>query len=339
MAGKCKACFSQYKDVLEVKLKGGESVDKISVWLKTQGEMISGPSLQRHRTNHMDLTRYPDGTVGNILDEPDTPPEQLGGEVFIDSEKFLNDIEADLKNTDVIHSVVTERRKTQLLMERIVQKQLVIVHELQTKYSAGTVGYPDSQIRGLKTLLDIVNSLPTYSDHGGRLRHKIEESEQLNDKDKMKKRAVDYANALNNSYEPWKYLTSGNIHNGFPFNEIEKKSKVLFPHNSRLEREYIVEMKEIWEENFNANIGYEWVIEKKLDYAYECIDDSLPKSDIPSSEIRVLVINEMKEKWKTPREVPVDDLSMYDDDEELGELEVWLFEKIRYYEAHANPTS
>jgi hypothetical protein len=134
----------------------------LSKWLATQGESIAAPSIQRHKINHFTPTRLENDFVGtNALNTPENALNDDNAP-FIDTAAVMDQITKELIDTDVFASVVNERKFTQLLIEKIVQKQLIIVHELQDQYSAGKCGYPDSQIRGLKTILDIANSLPTY---------------------------------------------------------------------------------------------------------------------------------------------------------------------------------
>ena len=162
MAAKCKICFSPSREIIESRLLKGESVVSLSNWLKTQGESIAAPSIQRHKVNHFKPTRLENDFQGttplNTIENATTG----NFEPFIDEMAALKRINDELAETDVFESVVKERNFTQLLLEKIVQKQLIIVHELQAQYIDGKAGYPDSQIRGLKTILDMANTLPTY---------------------------------------------------------------------------------------------------------------------------------------------------------------------------------
>lgn len=162
MAGKCKVCFSPLREMIESRLLKGDSVVSLSNWLQTQGVSIAAPSIQRHKINHFTPTRLENDFVGttplntleNALNADNAP--------FIDTAAVMDQITKEMIHADVFENVINERKFTQLLIEKIVQKQLIIVHELQEQYSAGVCGYPDSQIRGLKTILDMANSLPTY---------------------------------------------------------------------------------------------------------------------------------------------------------------------------------
>lgn len=162
MAGKCKVCNSPFREQVEARLLKGEAVTSLSEWLKTQGEIIAHPSIQRHRDNHLAATMKENGFLLSDIPKNAENAATNNFEPFIDESAALQRIHDELSKTDVFESVVKERKFTQLLLEKIVQKQLIIVHELQTQYVEGKAGYPDSQIRGLKTILDMANTLPTY---------------------------------------------------------------------------------------------------------------------------------------------------------------------------------
>lgn len=162
MAGKCKVCHSPFREQIEARLLKGETCNSLSEWLKTQDENIAHPSIQRHRDKHLAATMKENGFLNVDTTQIKENAATVNFEPFIDEMAALKRIQDELAETDVFESVVKERKFTQLLLEKIVQKQLVIVHELQAQYIDGKAGYPDSQIRGLKTILDMANTLPTY---------------------------------------------------------------------------------------------------------------------------------------------------------------------------------
>lgn len=319
MAGKCKACHSPLKETIDARLAQGESVERLSVWLKTQGVSISSPSLNRHRSNHMGLTRHADGMVTSILE--DHEPETLDTGIFIDTDKVMADIEKSLDKSDVFDSVVAERKRTQLLMERIVQKQLIIVHELQDQYTEGKAGYPDAQIRGLKTLLDIVNSLPTYTDK--RLLSKIEKSGSIDHVKEIKKHAQEAAETINATYKPWDYLTT-DLCAGAPRQHIEKIARVNFPSDEYRREEWVKDRVNEWVAIFQATINDTYLIEEQL---HETIWDLIPESDQytyeQQEEILLKIVEGLKAEYGTPENVP---------DETGGDdgLEGWIEDFIKY---------
>lgn len=291
MAGKCKACHSPLKETIDARLAQSESVERLSVWLKTQGVSISAPSLARHRSNHMGLTRHPDGVITSILE--DHEPETLDTGIFIDTDKVMGEIEKSLDKSDVFDSVVTERKRTQLLMERIVQKQLVIVHELQDQYTEGKAGYPDAQIRGLKTLLDIVNSLPTYSDK--RLLSKIEKSGNNDHIKAFKKHARETAELINKTYKPWDYLTT-DLHVLPPYKEIEKLARLNYPSDEYSRNHWEESRADEWIAIFQATVHDSYNVEERLHEEIMELIDHLEDHD---EKIRLKIIDDLRREFKT----------------------------------------
>lgn len=160
MAGKCKvcACDDDTRTRIEDRLRIGDSVNDIAADLKTFGIHISGMSVMRHRDNHMDEFRREGGDKKYSLDDV------KGNGLTIDVDGILGEIEEELLDKDYQESATLERLKTQVLLERICQKQLVIVDQLQERYIEGKGGYPNDQIRGLKIILEMISGLPPYKD-------------------------------------------------------------------------------------------------------------------------------------------------------------------------------
>jgi len=86
-----------------------------------------------------------------------------GALLTIDVKATLAEIESELLDRDYQESATIERLKTQVLLERICQNQLVIVEQLQKRYVDGEGAYPNDQIRGLKIILEMISGLPTYN--------------------------------------------------------------------------------------------------------------------------------------------------------------------------------
>lgn len=160
MAGKCKlcACDESTRAMVERRLRMGESVKDIATDLGTQGIIISGMSVLRHKKNHMEEFQQESEEKKYSLDD------MKGHGLTIDVESVLEEIETELLDRDYQEAAILERLKTQVLLERICQKQLVIVDQLQDRYMLGEGGYPNDQIRGLKTILEMFSGLPAYKD-------------------------------------------------------------------------------------------------------------------------------------------------------------------------------
>ena len=156
MAGKCKACHSELLSEIDDRLRRGDTCESIAVWCNANGLAVATPSINRHRDKHVAGIKTPDLKVKSETYN-DMPP-------IVDIDSFLENLEKDYEGVDVRTTVGDERRTTQLLLERILQNQLIVVHELQIAYTKCKGSYPDSQIRGLKVIFDMVNSLPTYED-------------------------------------------------------------------------------------------------------------------------------------------------------------------------------
>ena len=260
MAGnQCKSCLSPNHDLIDERLRKGETCESLSEWLRGQGEMISPPSILRHRKNHlvgMILENKKTGRfvgLGDFKKEDPSSNDQTN-EPFIDTNAVLTRIAAETTDTDIFTSVFEARKFTQLLMERIVQNQLVIVHELQQLYSAGKAGYPDSQIRGLKTILDITNALPTYADKS--LLRKMKDNDVNVYTEKIKQNAWILADDLNTRFsEEWSFLLSPEETPYAPYELIEGYSETLYTSIGSMRKSWRDSMIQYWNECFNHRLS------------------------------------------------------------------------------------
>lgn len=173
MAGKCKTCFSDHRANIEARILKGDSMAQIAAWLQTLNEHISIPSLTRHKNNCFATTMKEHKDAGMWRGEKNNPPVDPNyiPPPMIDVNRVMNTI--NFNDVDVNTNAIVESKKTQVLAEKILQTQLIIVADLQQKYIDGTGGFPDAQIRCLKTIIDMINTLPAYTDKNHHLRHKI----------------------------------------------------------------------------------------------------------------------------------------------------------------------
>lgn len=265
MAGSCKSCFSSHREVIDERLKKGESIEKLSEWLKGQGEMISPPSLLRHRKNHIPSMALENNMTGSFIGDSKTPPKNASdddsNEPFIDTDAVLARIANETADTNIFTSVLEARKFTQLLMERIVQNQLIIVHELQQQYSAGKAGYPDSQIRGLKTILDITNALPTYADKN--IYRKLSDTNEEMYVDKIRANALEQAKTDNEKYNTWDCLR-GVYRHDVPYDYIDTLAAQFYPVHAKVRNQWIEKMRAYWEECFTGDMAGEYADEIRI---------------------------------------------------------------------------
>jgi hypothetical protein len=270
MAGKCKVCFSPLRETIESRLLKGDSIATLSEWLATQGESISAPSIQRHKVNHFEPTRLENVFLGTT--PLNTVENAATGdfEAFIDTAAVMDQITKELIDTDVFASVINERKFTQLLIEKIVQKQLIIVHELQDQYSAGKCGYPDSQIRGLKTILDIANSLPTYKND--KLLREIRVDNQNSYENRIVQTAKELAATENAKYKTWYVLKTKPALNP-PHDKINEYAKKIYTGNDGYDaferKKWIDETIEKWERALARELSDQYNSENHI---RSCID-------------------------------------------------------------------
>jgi hypothetical protein len=159
---KCKvcACDEERRTMIENRLRIGDSVNDIAADLRSFGIEISGTSVLRHKNNHMPEYQR----EGNEPLKPKYSESDVKGEpLTIDVAEVLAEIEEELTNHDYQESATIERLKTQILLERICQNQLVIVEQLQNRYVQAKGAYPNDQIRGLKIILEMISGLPAYN--------------------------------------------------------------------------------------------------------------------------------------------------------------------------------
>lgn len=308
MAGKCKLCHSPFREQVEARLLKGESVVSLSEWLKTQGESIAHPSIQRHRDNHLAATMKENGFLSIEAPKIKENAATVNFEPFIDESAALQRIHDELAETDIFESVVKERKFTQLLLEKIVQKQLVIVHELQAQYIEGKAGYPDSQIRGLKTILDMANTLPTYK-NDKLLREMHADSEHkyvVKISDDAKKTALE----LSEKYELWYGLREKPYYPP-PDEMIDDAARILHPTYEFSRNEWRAKMRELWRSEFETHTPEQYDFEVEILRTIDHYTDDLRiNSDLSSEKIddlEKLIIEKIIEKYATPEQANDDD--------------------------------
>jgi hypothetical protein len=299
MAGKCKICASPNRERVELRLLTGESIHSLSEWLKTQGETVSAPSIQRHKRNHFAATMHDDGKPPiTVLENVKT--SQTGDfEPFIDINNVLAKIQNDLDTQDVFSSVITERKFTQLLLEKIAQKQLIIVDVLQDQYVAGKAGYPDSQIRGLKTILDMANSLPTYKND------KLLDDIKADNVETIEQKIYDKTleNAANETLRYHEWYVVKQKPDPIPIAMIEKSASKLFADNQIKREKWIETVTMECHRKFSDNVPRDWHFETMINRAIEIVADET-KCDKSLLEKRGL--KALMARFNNPREATRD---------------------------------
>lgn len=314
MAGKCKVCHSPFREQIEARLLKGESVTSLAEWLKTQNVSIAHPSIQRHRDNHLAATMKENGFLSIDTPQNKENAATVNFEPFIDELSALKRINDELAETDVFESVVKERKFTQLLLEKIVQKQLVIVHELQAQYIEGKAGYQDSQIRGLKTILDMANTLPTYKND--KLLREIHADSERQYVVKISEHAKNTALELSEKYSLWYRLREKPYY--APPNEMIKDAAIkLHPISEFSRNEWREKMREMWIREFGTHTPEQYDFEIDILRTIEHFTDNLRiNSDLSSEKIDKLekqIILKIIENYETPE-------LANDDDEGLNDL-------------------
>jgi hypothetical protein len=309
MAGKCKLCNSPFRQQVEARLIKGETVTSLSEWLKTQGELIAHPSIQRHRDNHLAATMKENGRLPADTSKIDENAPTGNFEPFIDESTALKRIYGELAETDVFESVLKERKFTQLLLEKIMQKQLIIVHELQAQYIDGKAGYPDSQIRGLKTILDMANTLPTYKNEN--LLNEIKRDNKKQYDDKITKSAIDLAAIESEKYVKW-HVLKNDVYICTPLDDIKALAQKLYPHDFVQQLEWENEKIAKWDAIFYGHIPCGWnderkilnTIDRRLDETHDdCELDVLNELIEIIDSIRPKIIDQIIRDFDTPEAV------------------------------------
>jgi len=309
MAGlQCKSCLSPNQALIDERLIKGESCESLSEWLRGQGESISPPSILRHRKGHVPGMKLEQNTtkrfigLGGFTKESTENGEQVDLP-FIDTSAVLAKIINETAETNIFTSVLEARKITQLLMERIVQNQLIIVHELQQQYSAGKAGYPDSQIRGLKTILDITNALPTYADKA--ILRKMKDNNDTGYTDKIKEHAYQIADNLNARYTvDWKFLLSPEPVPYAPYDLIDKYSLLVYPSSDTGRESWREKMAEYWNESFDFKLSENLDIERTIKDLIE--GEWYDDGDPAYKEQYQLIVKTIMEKFSTPSQAIVD---------------------------------
>lgn len=312
MAGKCKVCASPLREEVEARLLRGESITSLSDWLKLQGESISAPSIDRHKKNHFVPTQTQNDAAveWNAKNKQNASQDEI--KPLIDTIAAMSKFEKEMRNTDVFASAINERKFTQLLIEKIMQKQLIIVSELQDKYISGEGAYPDPQIRGLKTILDMANSLPTYKNEN--LLSDIRVDNRINYEDKVIQDAVDLAQTEKAKYKPWHVLTT-NPTLTTPFEKIDDLAKKLYPNSESSQIGWAGSMREAWRLKVIEELPKEWDVEDDLRRLIDRYLDDLYGTDFePQIEkIRLKIVKAIMETFETPEKA-------HDDQDKVGEL-------------------
>jgi hypothetical protein len=316
MAGKCKLCFSPFREQVEARLLKGETATSLSEWLKTQGELIAHPSIQRHKKNHLAATMTESGFLGATDTLKNTENTTTGKiEAFIDTDGAITKIMSELEHTDVFENVINERKFTQLLLEKIMQKQLIIVHELQGQYAEGKAGYPDSQIRGLKTISDITNTLPTYK--SDKLLREIKNDNENNYVSKIVKNATDLGESENAKYEQW-YVLKTIPSVPPPYEKIREYAKKIHTGNDGLDgfhrEEWEKETVKKWEVAFYCELQDEYDYEEQIRRVIDHYTDPLygELSEDEREKLDKRIVKKIIENYETP-EIAIDDVKGLND--------------------------
>ncbi len=313
MAGKCKICHSPLKDRIEERLFRGETVEAIATWCKQKGFSISPPSVLRHKNNHFEPTKTDNPNTEKWQAEIDRGIKKAEVDYsapLIDSTKLMREIEREIDDKDVFGAVIHERKVTQLLLEKIVQKQLVIVHELQEQYSAGTAGYPDAQIRGLKTLLDTINALPTYTDKN--LIQRITTSSTTDFETKVQKSAIQTAKKAASKYKSWDCVLK-DMDLPAPKTYLEECAKLTKPaNNQEHDRDnWISEQISCWRQTIVKNMPVDYESEQEIISAFDslCKEHNIYCEDYQKEFLQGLI-----DEYKTPTQCidACDEDDMYD---------------------------
>lgn len=312
MAGKCKICASPLRELVEARLLKGESITSLSEWLKSQGESISAPSIDRHKKNHFKPTQTQNDEAAKwMADKKKNEPE---GEIepFIDIATALSRFEGELQDTDVFTSAVNEQKFTQMLVEKIMQKQLIIVSELQDKYISGKGAYPDPQIRGLKTMLDMANRLPAYKNE--KLLDNIRTDNRHNYEKKVIQDAIDLGAKEKLNYYPW-YVVTKNPSITLPNDKINAYAKKLYPDSESSQVEWTAKMREAWKRQVILELPEEWDMEDDLrNLINEYLDDLYGTNyESQIDKIRTTIAGAIKGFFASPEKA-------HQDQDKVGEL-------------------
>lgn len=311
MAGKCKLCNSPFRQQVEARLLKGETVTSLSEWLKTQGELIAHPSIQRHRDNHLAATMKENGFLLSDIPKNAENVATVDLEPFIDESAALKRIHNELAETDVFESVVKERKFTQLLLEKIAQKQLIIVHELQAQYIDGKAGYPDSQIRGLKTILDMANTLPTYKND--KLLREMRADNELQYEEKIIEDAKKSSLEVAEKYRVWSVLKEKPYHHP-PAEMIDTAARRLHPTFDFSRNEWREKMRKEWQNEFDTHTPEEYdnevVVLRTIEYHTDDLINTQHEKEI--DEIHNRIVAKIIEKYETPILANEDDEGLND---------------------------
>jgi len=303
MSGRCKSCFSKFRETIDERLRKGESPDKLSDWLRGQGEMIAAPSLLRHRKSHIPGMVGETNKTGLFIGENRNPPENTDYDplntTFIDLEASLKRIMDENVDSNIFTTVLEARKFTQLLMERIVQNQLLIVHELQKQYSDGKSGYPDSQIRGLKSLVEITNTLPTYTDK--MILRKLADNNEEYFVDKIRKNAVETADTNADKYQDWDVLKN-DFDITHPYDLINEYAEKLHPIHTDTCNEWQLKMNSYWNECFLQYMPTTYSSELQIKrYINHCLDrDHEHVSNEDFEKYRSIFVDRVVAKFEDP---------------------------------------
>lgn len=158
------------RELIEKMLVDKVPYQNIEDSLREYGTAISKTSLGRHKKNHMDLPPEPAkpttaelcAKIADTEDPQGTPVDCTN----IDKYREM------AQQTDLLEVAVRERRTSQLMLEKIMQNQLTIVEDMQGKFMKGNGEYPRDPITGLKSLMDMIQKLPAYSEREQKLNHR-----------------------------------------------------------------------------------------------------------------------------------------------------------------------
>ena len=141
---------------VEKRLQTGRPCGEVAKDLKGLGFTVTKTQLLTHYTQHMPQEE------ADLLEESAPPLAII--EARIDVEKALRDLEEDLLRRDYRKNTVHTRLKTAALLETLVLKHLVAANVLMDTFCDGLGPYPQDVVRGLKTVLHLLDDLPNYAD-------------------------------------------------------------------------------------------------------------------------------------------------------------------------------
>ena len=170
-AAQCKLCGlpDELRADIDKRLRSGQSHTELVRILDSHGVEVARSSVGRHASKHLGITERPrppkpPATVVRLKEPPDDPA--TGSADTTPPDPFLNleQLRAEVAAANTLALAVSERRVSQVILERIVQNQLAMVSRSQAEFMRGLADYPREPLNGLKILLDMLAKFPPYDD-------------------------------------------------------------------------------------------------------------------------------------------------------------------------------